>query len=570
MKLAVVWFKRDLRLSDHAPLTQAVQWAQSVGATVLGAYLLEPSQLAHRDMARQHLGFALETWVSLSNEAGPLGLPCSVLNGEAVDVFSRLKSVCTEMRIYSHEETGHWESFQRDIAVRRWCDSHAVQWIESPNNAVVRRLSDRDRWSAIWAQRMQSEPLPVPVFAALPRPSAEVMRLLHQALDAQWLTHTNMPGIPSPYDLADSRQLQIVLAHCMPDAPADKLSRQRGGHVHAWELLQSFASGRGRQYRSAMSSPITAESACSRISPHLAIGSISIRQAAHWVWAQRAAGIEDAQWRASLKSFESRLHWHCHFIQKLESEPQLEWRNAHRLYDGLRNEGELTPQESERLQAWAQARTGVPMIDACMRMLQTTGWVNFRMRAMLVSFASYHLWLHWTHTAPVLAQHFLDYEPGIHYPQFQMQSGVTGINTIRIYNPVKQALDQDPEGEFIARWIPELAHLPPAHRAAPWLASEDLLGRVLESSQYPMPIVDVEQAGRDARDRVWAVRKKPESRSVAAAVYEKHGSRNPQREGRPAPAKSAAGKTARVKRKASPQGELDFNAPEQMDLFSDE
>ncbi len=78
------------------------------------------------------------------------------------------------------------------------------------------------------------------------------------------------------------------------------------------------------------------------------------------------------------------------------------------------------------------------------------------MRAMLVSFAAFNLWLDWKRLAPHLARVFLDYEPGIHYPQLQMQSGSTGINTMRVYSVTKQGKDQDPQGTFIRRYVPEL------------------------------------------------------------------------------------------------------------------
>ena len=100
-------------------------------------------------------------------------------------------------------------------------------------------------------------------------------------------------------------------------------------------------------------------------------------------------------------------------MQKLEDEPEIEFRNFNRAYDGLR-EDEFN---DEYFEAWCHGRTGYPMVDACMRALHQTGWINFRMRAMLVSFASYHLWLHWRQPALYLARLFLDYEPGIHYSQ---------------------------------------------------------------------------------------------------------------------------------------------------------
>lgn len=242
---------------------------------------------------------------------------------------------------------------------------------------------------------------------------------------------------------------------------------------------------------------------------------------------------ESKIWRQSLRSFDARLHWHCHFMQKLEDEPRIEFENVVRAYDGLR-EGEFS---AERFEAWKAGRTGYPFVDACMRYLQETGWINFRMRAMLVSFASYHLWLHWRQPALYLAGLFLDYEPGIHYSQFQMQSGTSGINTIRIYSPTKQALDQDPAGSFIRRWVPELAAVPAEHVQQPWLQPESR-GSV---TGYPLPIVDHATAIALARQRISAIRRQDSTRAEAKQVVQRHGSRK------------AGGRRPAAKSKQAPQ-----------------
>jgi deoxyribodipyrimidine photo-lyase len=162
-----------------------------------------------------------------------------------------------------------------------------------------------------------------------------------------------------------------------------------------------------------------------------------------------------------------------------------------------------------------------------MRALRTEGWINFRMRAMLVSFASYHLWLPWQATAVALAPHFLDYEPGIHYSQFQMQSGTTGINTIRIYDPYKQGREQDPSGTFIRRWVPELAGMPSdylhaPHEMPPLIAA---MNGVRLGRDYPLPIVDHTTALREAKVRLYAIRESASARNEAQRVYDRHGSR---------------------------------------------
>ena len=283
--------------------------------------------------------------------------------------------------------------------------------------------------------------------------------------------------------------------------------------------MESFLTERGQTYRKAMSSPVTAEHACSRLSVHLATGAVSIREVvqrtAHEQQMRR--GTRDG-WLGSLRSFQGRLAWRDHFTQKLEDEPELEHRCLHPAFETLRPR----PADRATLTAWENGETGVPFVDACMRYLNATGWINFRMRAMLMSFASYHLWIDWRDSGQHFARAFTDYDPGIHWPQVQMQSGTTGINTLRIYNPVKQGLDQDPTGAFTRRWCPELADVPDPFLQEPWRWDSE--GRVIGRT-YPRAIVDVAQASKQARDRIWSVRRDPSFGTAAARVVVKHASR---------------------------------------------
>ncbi|MEM0946924.1 MAG: FAD-binding domain-containing protein [Pseudomonadota bacterium] len=477
MAVTVLWFKRDLRIRDHPALAVAARQ----DTPVLPIYIIEPELWSQPDASARQWRFVFESLQDLAQDMAWLGAPMHVVQGEAVEVLETIHRRHRIERLVSHQETGNLWSYARDRKVGAWAVANGIVWDQPPQSGVIRRLPARDGWAKARDGYMFADKVPAP---------------------------QQLRGVPAPeFSLPDARDLGLG-----PDG-ADP---QRGGARAAEALLDSFLSERGRTYRSAMSSPLAGEDVCSRLSPHFAWGTLTVRTAVHATAArQREVRNTREGWIGSLKSFQARLAWRDHFTQKLEDEPELEIRAMHSAYESLRP---IVP-DAALLSAWTAGETGVPFVDACMRYLTATGWLNFRMRSMLVAFASYHLWLDWRATGPVLARRFTDYEPGIHWPQMQMQSGVTGMNTIRIYNPIKQGADQDPDGTFTRRWVPELASVPAQFLQQPWRWDQ------FAKLHYPQPIVDVPSAARTAREKVWSVRRGRAFGDEAARVVKKHASR---------------------------------------------
>lgn len=496
----LVWFKRDLRVADHAPLSRA-----ALHGPVVALYVYEPSVWHAPESDASHLDFINDCLAELRDALACRGCPLLIRVGECPQVLQDLHQQLGFRALWSHEETGLELSFARDRRVAAWCRSVNIAWHELPQCGVVRRLRHRDGWAQRWEARM-AQPVVV---------SPEALRTVAALRD--------LGEVAARHPLRSAAEVGV--------AGTSRPQAQRGGEARGRAVLQSFLQQRGLDYRRGMSSPTTGFEVCSRLSPYLAWGALSLRsvhQACERrrvaIDAAREAGVRvDPRWPASLQSFSSRLRWHCHFMQKLEDEPRIEFENFSHAYDGLREPGA----HPERLAAWCEGRTGYPLVDACMRALHVGGWINFRMRAMLVSFAAYHLWLHWRDFAPFLARQFIDFEPGIHYSQVQMQSGTTGINALRIYSPIKQALDQDPDGAFIRRHVPELQALPTAYLAQPHTLPSALQQRtgVHIGRHYPAPIVDHASAYRAARERMGAQRRTPAARDEAERVLARHGSR---------------------------------------------
>jgi deoxyribodipyrimidine photo-lyase len=480
-KINVVWFKRDLRLSDHQPLATAIQ----DGLPVLLLYCFEPSLMfdPHSDM--RHWRFAHESLEEMNTALAPYEARIYIFHREVFPLFNQLVDFFDINAIYSHLDVGLKISRDRNERIRQLAKGIGIKWMEYSQDAIVRGAQNREDWEEHWYDYMQSP---------LQEPDVSEMDCLMLSDSLK----RGFDGLGLPKGISTSN-----------------IEFQPGGEYYGRMELETFLNERGRHYIHSLSSPSRSEWGGSRLSPYLAHGCLSMRE----VYQAAVKNADRSFLGNNYRQYLIRLFWRSHYMQKLDTEWELEFEPMNRALADIER-----PYDDELFEAWVNAETGYPIIDASMRCLKETGFVNFRMRATIVTFVTYTLWQDWRRMSVHLASLFLDFEPGLHYGQIHMQAGLTGYHTLRVFNPSTQFEKHDKSAEFVKKWLPELRSIPLPTIYEPWLMNEKQQHwyNCKIGEDYPRVIVDYEIATRIAKRHYWKLRQRPKVFDNLPSIWGRH------------------------------------------------
>ncbi len=442
----LVWHRDDLRVRDNPALAAA-----AADGTAHPTFVFDPRFYRSDRVCDGRIEFLHESLEALVDAYRGRDGDLAYRHGDPRSILRGLLDEGTVDRIYLNATTTAGYALQRDRAISGW---DRVSVFE--DDGIVRTGRTRERWNEQAEAYFEGETHDPPATVG----------------DGVASTVT-VEGIEAEYEVSSEKQ-----------------RRHRGGCRRARQQLEAFT-GNIHDYVGGISPPAAAEERTSNLSPYFALGCLSLRSAYQYV-------TDRAPDDRSRELFTTRLFWNRHFTQKLADNPEATQHAVNPVFRGMNR----STHDPELVAAWKRGETGFPMVDASMRALRRTGWLNFRMRAMCATFYTYILRGWWKIGADWFYRHLIDADPAINYQQWQMQSGLVGVHPLRIYNPRKQVRENDPDGEYIRTYVPELEAFPTEYLDRPEKAPLSVQTEcgVEIGEAYPYPVVDFERRRADARE----------------------------------------------------------------------
>ncbi len=443
-EINIIWLKRDLRLNDNEAITNARKSKKKI----LFLYVFEKILINNPHYSERHWNFIKESIRDLNKNLHKYNTKVLAITSDITAVFNQLSNKYKINSVFSHQETGLLVTYNRDKEFKRYCRNNEINWVENTNNGVLRGLLNDDNWLEKWENYML---FPQHFFSTK---------------DTNFTTIHEIDKL-SPYFNITNLETK------------ENKTFQKGGTTSGWNYADIFF----KLQQTAINniSNTKAPQHFSRLSPYISWGNISIRE----IFQRAIKEKENTEDKRLLNLFLSRIRWQAEFIQQFEMESTMENASIEKGYQKLKKNI-----SDEYIKAWKEGKTGFPIIDASMKCLNKTGYLNVRKRSMVVSFFSNALWQPWQAATHHLSQMFLDFEPGIHFSQLQIQAKTSKQIT---YSTIKNNAGHDADIRFIIKWLPELANLSVRFVQEPYLMTslDQQLNKFILGKDYPLPIVEL-------------------------------------------------------------------------------
>lgn len=492
----ILWFRRDLRLSDNEMV--ALSCANS--AEVLPCFIIDPWFYEQPEVGKARVKFLFESLEDLDRNLKARGSQLYLFEGSSVRVIQELTRQLLQKgkfpKLFVNQDVQVQYGIERDRQIINFYREHSLEYHRGLNNFLQTDENCRDEWINQYYAYLRQPLHPVP----------ERINTPQLQLDIPQLTFDRLRQYNQCWEAESFRELSTASQNLFKRTENTYFS---GGETRANATLNSFLNSRFHGYHWKISRPWhTQQGATSHLSPHLTFGTISVRQVYQSTKAKTAELATDAKAQFSLKAFRDRLRWRDSFTQRLYNYPELVHTNRYREFDEYYSPAALDEEKQELFAAWKEGQTGFPLVDASMRQLKTMGWMNFRMRAMCATFLCINCGISWHHGAEHYMNYLVDGDLAIDNWQWQMQAGVTNplSDTFRIYNPNKNLAEKDGDLKFIYHWVEELRG---------YSLLEILNGAYLNESPYPEPIIDWAQTRKINGKIVSNLRKQVRDRLIA-------------------------------------------------------